>query len=179
MLRPLFCWPPETLSAPLLFEEGWCEKYLNLGDSCTDVSKIWLGGATGRLLPEGLDRNEVEFGWADLRSFIFAVFRMSYKVHAGVCGRKTQKRTLSPTYTYAHFVRLSAKQQRASQIHPPKLTNISVKALLEAAAPLPHPAKFRKLCIGSDKLRYFSLRKRVANPILFWMFKIECRPKSI
>ena len=104
---------------------------------------------------------------------------MSYNLHVGVCGRKTQKRTLSPTYTYAQLVRLSAKQQRASQIHPPKLTNISVKALLEAAAPLPHPAEFRKLCIGNERLRYFSLWKRVANPILFWMFKIVFRPDFI
>ena len=61
---------------------------------------------------------------------------MSYKLHAGVCVRKTQKQTLSHAYTYAQLVRLSAKQQRASQIHPPKLTNISVKAFLEAAAPV-------------------------------------------
>ena len=67
------------------------------------------------------------------------------------------------------------KTAKASQIRPPKLTNISVKALLKAAAPLPHPAKFQKLCIGDGKLRYFSLWKRVANPILFWIFKIVFR----
>ena len=71
------------------------------------------------------------------------------------------------------------KTAKASQIRPPKLTTISVKVLLEAAAPLPHPAEFRKLCIGDGRLRYFSLWKRVANPILFWMFKIVFRPKFI
>ena len=107
-------------------KRGWREKYLNTRGSYTDVSEIRLGGATGRLLPEGLDRNEVEFGRADLRSFIFAVFRMSYKLHAGVCGRKTQKRTLSPTYTYAQLVRLSAKQQRhRKSAHPNSLTFLS------------------------------------------------------
>ena len=126
MLRPLLCWLSETVSTPPLFEKGRREKYLNLGDSYANVSEIRLGGATGRLLPEGLDRNEVEFGWADLRSFIFAVFRMSYKVHAGVCGRKTQKRTLSPTYTYAQLVRLSAKQQRhRKSAHPSSLPFLS------------------------------------------------------
>ena len=71
------------------------------------------------------------------------------------------------------------KTAKASQIRPPKLTNISVKALLKAVAPLPHPAEFQKLCIGDGKLRYFSLWKRVANPILFWIFKIVFRPNFI
>ena len=133
------------------------EKYLNRGEFLYGRFRDSAGCARrGRLLPERLDRNEVEFGWADLRCFIFAVFRMSYKLHAGVCGRKTQKQTLSPAYTYAQFVRLSAKQQRASQIRPPKLTNISVKAFLEAAAPVAHPAKSRKRpCKESPSVEFF------------------------
>ena len=125
-MRPLLCWLSETVWTPPLFEKGRAQKISQRKGYYTDVSEIRLGGATGRLLPEGLDRNEVEFRWADLRSFIFAVFRMSYNLHVGVCGRKTQKRTLSPTYTYAQLVRLSAKQQRhRKSAHPSSLPFLS------------------------------------------------------
>ena len=91
MVRTVFYWPPDTVLAPLLFESGRAKNISTFGECKTDVSGILLGGDQGRLLPEGLGRNEVEFGWAVLRCFIFAVFRKSDSLHGVVCQSKNQK----------------------------------------------------------------------------------------
>ena len=62
------------------------------------------------------------------------------------------------------------KTAKASQIRPPKLTTISVKALLEAAALLPHPAEFRKRPYRNPCVEIFfapSPFQRVVEPIKF------------
>ncbi|MGN0484907.1 MAG: hypothetical protein ACI4HI_15295, partial [Lachnospiraceae bacterium] len=45
------------------------------------------------------------FGWADLRCFIFAVFRRSDSLHEVVRQSKNQKRILSLAYNFAQPVR--------------------------------------------------------------------------
>ena len=170
---------PETLSAPLLFEKGMARKISQLGGFLCGRFRNLAGRGNGAAASRRAWQK-----WSRVWVGGFAKLYFCSFPNVVQSARRCMWEKDSEADSFSHIHLRTActplgKTAKASQIRPPKLTTISVKALLEAAALLPHPVEFRKLCIADGRLRYFSLRKRVANPILFWMFKIVFCPKFI
>ena len=83
------------------------EKYLNLSFPIHSFRDSAGVAQRGGCFQKGLTEMKSSFDRGSLRSFIFAVFRMSYSLHGCVCQRKNQNRMLFLAYTSAQTVRLS------------------------------------------------------------------------
>ena len=174
-MRVLLYSPPTTFSRPPLFEY-FDEKYLNHGGIPTRTFSVsGRRQGVGWLKQKWLDRNEVEFWMGGFAMLYFCCLSFG-GLAARMCTPEQDSK--ADSFSGVHIRTAGPPNERQQRhhksAHPNSLSFLSKPLLFQPPRTLP-PAGYRKLCIGTEWLRYFSFMPESCGTDFMWVENSKLR----